>query len=298
MRAARVAHRLGRRRGASAPPRRAADMRAAAPRVWGHCAGVHTGSPSEGDAVSPATPRDADVTNFHDERRASAARWRALFEHLDRDGDGKIAQGDANMLIQKLNLGLSPAATTAYSDLSRELDFDEFRRQCTQGAGDSEGTGAAGVEGGAATEEKGIQRFQDYHGSWHEAAQDLNEISVYEDVEISSQMRFWLVTAKGAGSVLWLSTYGTLLSLWPAGLVGGGAVCGVTALATAGTATYWACLKLRRELERNIYKVSIPGPVAASMAKTEQDMDSREKDHVAGIYNWVLLESRCAPTPP
>ena len=40
------------------------------------------------------------------------------------------------------------------------------------------------------------------------------------------------------------------------------------------------------------WQVTVPAPVAASMALTEVELDTREKDHVAGVYNWVLLETK------
>lgn len=69
-------------------------------------------------------------------------------------------------------------------------------------------------------------------------------------------------------------------------------MCAAAAAGAAVPPGIWMTAKMRRELERNIYKITVPGPVAASMAVTEPELEKREKDLVAGIYNWVSLETK------
>lgn len=137
--------------------------------------------------------------------------------------------------------------------LSRELDYAGFRDVADralkiEAAQAAVAAAAAGEAKGSGRASSGnIARFKDFQGQWHEASNaDSGEVAIYEDLEISTQMRFYLVMAKGSGVTLWFTCLGTLLQSWPAGVPGGWLVCGAAATAFSLPPAFWACLKLRR----------------------------------------------------
>ena len=177
-------HRLGR------ALRALHDVRARLPQAWrtGRKHLLHTSATAR--SLDRSTPED--VKN-----------WRRLFDEVDTDGDELVTQADLQTFFTK-RLRMKIDRTTKYDELSKELGFGEFKALLQQAKDDHVEDDVIAPESG------GIDRFKDFSGSWHEASNAGGDVAVYEDLELSGQMRFYLVMAKGTGAVLWFSVFGTL----------------------------------------------------------------------------------------
>lgn len=229
---------------------------------------------------------------------------RRLFDEATQGSDDSTLDAPgAARLAQRLGASLTPReleqGAGKYARGDGRFDADGFV-QLLDSAASAQGQAAAeiaaGSEGGAAAPSRtggpapAIRRFKDFTGRWHEADMTGDEVAVYTDNELSTEMKFYNVMVKGSGFGAWAALLGAQLSLWPSGVPGGMFVCAASAGLLAIPPTYYHSLKLRRELERHIYKITVPANVAASMAISELEIDGRQKDHVAGLFNWVTLE--------
>ena len=144
-----------------------------------------------------------------------------------------------------------------------------------------------------------IRRFKDFHGRWHEGETD-DDMTVFQDQDLSDQMRYWNTTSKLCGFSLWLGTVGVQFNLLgKVGLVDyevipGAApwlLCGAAAAVVVTPATFYATMTMRRQLERHAYRVSVPAAVALTAERPELELTKELKDLVAGTYFWCIREA-------
>jgi hypothetical protein len=145
-----------------------------------------------------------------------------------------------------------------------------------------------------------IERFRDFTGRWHEGTTSA-DTHVMEDQQLSDEMRYYNSICKGAGATLWLSVVGVEFNLLgKLGLISLEAIpgpvtwlaCGSVAVAVAAPTVLYATLTLRRQMERHAFRMSVPAVVALTAERPEVELTARNKDYIAGIYSWVIRDTR------
>ncbi len=145
-----------------------------------------------------------------------------------------------------------------------------------------------------------IERFRDFTGRWHEGTTSA-DTHVMEDQQLSDEMRFYNSICKGAGATLWLSLVGVEFNLLgKLGVISFDVIpgpvtwlaCGSVAAAVAGPTVLYATLTMRRQMERHAFRMSVPAVVALTAERPEMELTTRNKDYVAGIYSWVIRDTR------
>jgi hypothetical protein len=151
----------------------------------------------------------------------------------------------------------------------------------------------------ASREPRKIERFKDFTGRWHES-KTVADHPVMEDRQLSDEMRYYNSIVKGAGASLWLAVVGVEFNLLGkaelidyASIPGGlpWLACGGLALTVTVPTTIWASLTLRRQLERQAFRISVPSVVALTAERPEVELSARNKDFIAGVYNWVMRDA-------